>query len=476
MTHNIQAVAAAISAIAEQEMSAANISHNDPDAMGRLMSDVEEMVARQLARGGMALTEAREMASNASMQSGRSTPESVALAEDAFRNRHLDAPEDVPATMAAVPLGNAQGNDGTAELIDSGSALPAAPAAMRPMTRMAPRAPEISSIPYAVTMKKVHEVFRGIKAGTPGFDFDVPIVNWERAHPRMPEIDPHYSFDLMHLLTVLYAINQGVSLNIVGPHGAGKTQLILQVAARLNFPVTVLPMDGQLTRRELIGQEKLRATEYGNESYFAPGLLPVALSEPGFILFDEIDRGVSDLQYACHSVYLQEGLKVLEDGGRHIPFHKYNRVFATANTKGRGSLDGMYQPPEEMSEATRDRWSIWLEISYQEVDEDQQVILAKVPGIDAKHAEIIASVAADIRNAYLQNKISQTCSMRQQLEVARFACFLCQRETDDERRDKCLRMAFERVITGRASETDAGAINNLLELRIPQAFTGDPLY
>lgn len=475
MTYSNPTVAAAIGAIAEQEMSTANVSHTDSDAMARIMMEAEEMVACQMARAGMSLTEARELAAAASMQTGRETPESRELADDALRNRHLAPPADTPAvSMPAAPTG-----DASDALVDEAQTLPPPPPARTATAgpaRAAGRVRVEPPIGYTVVQKKVHEIFRGIKAGTPGFDFDVPVVNWERQHTKIPALDPHYSFDLMHLLTVLYGINQGVSINIVGPHGAGKTQLVLQVAARLNFPVTVLPMDGQLTRRELIGQEKLRATEHGNESYFAPGLLPVALSEPGFILFDEIDRGVSDLQYACHSVYLQEGLKVLEDGGRHIAFHQYNRVFATANTKGRGSLDGMYQPPEEMSEATRDRWSIWLEIPYQEVDEDMQVIIKKVPGILAEHAETIANVAAGIRNSYLQGKIAQTCSMRQQLEVARFAAFLCQRETEPARRDKCLRMAFERVISGRASEADAGAINNLVQIRIPQAFQGDPLY
>jgi len=473
MTYPIQTVAAAIDKIAQQEMDSGGVSHNDPDAMGNVMNDVIGIVARELARNGMSITEATDLASDASCQTGKATAESAALVEDALRNRYLAAPVDAPA----VPL--AAEEDATADLIEESAALPAGAPARSPQRaapRAAPKAPERTGIPYTVVMKKVHEVFRGIKDGTPGFDFEVPVVNWASKHPNMPELDPHYSFDLMHLLTVLYAITEGVSLNIVGPHGAGKTQLIMQVGALLNFPVTVLPMDGQLTRRELIGKEKLTATEYGTESHFLPGLLPVALSEPGFILFDEIDRGVSDLQYACHSVYLQDGLKILEDGGRHIPFHKWNRVFATANTKGRGSLDGMYQPPEEMSEATRDRWSIWLEIGYQEPEDDVQVLIAKVPGLLAQHAETIANIASGIRNSYLMGKIAQTCSMRQQLEVARFATFLCRRETEPGRRDKCLRMAFERVMAGRASEPDAGAISELIKIRIPDAFAGDPLY
>ena len=477
MSHPIQTVAAAIAEIAEAEIAAAGVPNSDTDGVSRIMADAETVIANQLAREGMDLTEAQDLAGRASMQTGRTSPASAALAADANRNRHATlAPVPQPATTNSASATDADGADMTESLIESAQprvlGLATAPAAARP--RPVSREPE--PLGYDVVHKRVHEVFRGIGSGEPGFDFELPVVNWHAAHPKIPKLDPHYSFDLNHLMTVLYAITEGVSLNIVGPHGAGKTQLVHQIAARLNFPVTTLPMDGQLSRRELIGQEKLRATEFGNESYFAPGLLVRALAEPGFVLFDEVDRGVSDLQYACHSVYLQEGLTLLEDAGRIIPFHEHNRVFATANTKGRGSMDGMYQPPEEMSEATRDRWSLWLEVGYQEPDEDAQVVLTKTPGIRAAHADIIAKVAGDIRQSYLQGKLSQTCSMRQQLETARMAVFLCRRESEDERIEKCLRMAFDRVILGRASEADRGAIETQIEVRIPRAFQGDPLY
>ena len=475
MTYSTHTVASAIATIAERTAQEEGVAAVDTDAMGRLMASAEEMVANQLARSGMRLQEAQDLASQASMMPGRDGPEATALADEAYRNQHAGAPvQNVAQPEVETP---------DAEAADAG--VMAAPVQAEPLHQIASAAPVPAFTPvaaplpalmkYTIVQKKVHEVFRGIDANDSIFDFEVPVVNWEGRHPGVPDHDAAYAFDPEALHTVLYAIADRSSLNIVGPHGCGKTQIVHQVAARLNFPVTTLPMDGQLSRRELIGKETLRATPYGTESVFALGLLPRALMEPGFILFDEVDRGVSDLQYACHSVYLQDGLKILEDGGRFIKFHEYNRVFATANTKGRGSLDGMYQPPEEMSEATRDRWTLWLDMDYPDVEADTTVLINKTPGLMAEHADIIATIASQIRAAYKEGRLSQTCSMRQQLEVARKTVFMCRSERDDVRRRKALKFAFDRVIGGRASAEDKGAIDNLVQIKMPDAFTGDPI-
>lgn len=479
MSYSTHTVASAIATIAERAAQEEGVAAVDTDAMGRLMANAEEMVANQLARAGMLLHEAKQLASDASMMPGRDGPEATKLADEAYRNQHAGPPPAAPEAVSEPET--AEASEPSVADTQHQASIPGAPAqvmapAAAPLQVFAPARVEAQPLmAFTMLQKKVHEVFRGIDANDAVFDFEVPVVNWSGNHPEIPEYDAAYAFDPEALHTVLYAIAEKASLNIVGPHGCGKTQIVHQVAARLNFPVTTLPMDGQLSRRELIGKETLRATPYGTESHFAQGLLPRALMEPGFILFDEIDRGVSDLQYACHSVYLQHGLKLLEDGGRFIKFHEMNRVFGTANTKGRGSLDGMYQPPEEMSEATRDRWSLWLDMDYPDVESDTTVLINKTPGILAEHAEIIATIASQIRAAYKEGRLSQTCSMRQQLEVARKTVFMCRKERDDVRRRKALKFAFDRVIGGRASPEDKGSIDNLVQIKMPDAFTGAPI-
>ena len=87
---------------------------------------------------------------------------------------------------------------------------------------------------------------------------------------------------------------------------------------------------------------------------------------------------------------------------------------------------------------------------------------------------MIAEIAAQIRAAYKQDKISQTCSLRQQLEVGSYAGFLMRNERDAERRKKMLGMGFDRIILGRASAEDKEAIRLMINTKLPDAFK-DPL-
>lgn len=498
----MQTVAAAIATVADKVIDQRKVKASDGDGMALAMQEAERIVANELARDGMCMQEALALASEASMKHAPETAESSALANSAINREHDPVPvaanddpgaaarragaED-PSTQEDAIAGAGASTDAhgsQAAPVDQGGShsapIPGATPKPSPTMVEAPAvirgaAVEIPRIGFNVEMKPVSDVFKGVDANEKLFNFKVPYITWDSAHPGVPEIDTAYNMGLADLLTMLYAVVERRTVNLVGPHGCGKTEFVAQVAARLRFPLSVLPMDGQLSRSEMIGRERIRATAHGNETYFSPGLLARALLEPGFILLDEVDRGVSDVQYACHSIYLQQGLKILEDGGRTIPMHDHNRVFATANTKGRGSADGMYLATEDMSEATRDRFPIWIEMDYQDAEEDATVLRAKVPDLAASTAKLIADVAESIREDFNQQKLSQTCSMRQQLDVARMATFLTKLERDDAKRDRLIGMAFNRVILGRASPEDKGAIATLIEARLPNAFSGDPV-
>lgn len=496
MNYDQNSVSAAINTVADRCIQEAGIKATESDRMAIEMSNAEKVVINEMVRQGMSMQEASALASRAILAPGRDNAESKALAEDAYRNRSIpvandDTPMnndiddgDVAAAPAVIPVGNAvdssqpqsQGAPTVAEKAETNDKAAESTAAKSSGNLTEANFQEVPRLEYEIVMRKVSDVFRNVDAKDAVFNFEIPVVDWKGKHEGVPEADISYLFDQGALHSVLYGIATGTSVNIVGPHGCGKTELVSQIAARLNFPVTIIPMDGQLSRRELIGKEKLSTTAAGTISHFVPGILPRAMMEPGFILFDEVDRGVSDLQYACHSVYLQQGLKILEDEGRKVPFHTYNRVFATANTKGRGSLDGMYQASEEMSEATRDRWSLWIEMDYNEADEDVSILQNKVPGLGKDMADYIAKIATDIRSAYKGDSLEQTISMRQQLEVAKMTAFLNARQSDQTFRIKALVHAIERVICGRASPQDQGAIRTFVEVRIPDAYKGDPLF
>lgn len=493
---NKSVVAAAINDLSDRLMTDEGISVHDMDGMAKASFAATEMVAKQLARLGMALKDAEQLAEDATTSGGSTTKESTQLTEDAYRNRFAGVPvatgqspssnaEAAPAVPAAqtAPAGAGTGAATTlapqeaadivhaAEEAADRQAAPIATAMAAPAIVIPLAEEQREMIAHEVVWKNVSEVFPLIDAADPMFDFKIPYVNWDGRHTDVPDTDLGYNMDIEHLHTMLYSVAERITTNLVGPHGCGKTEFVAQIASRLGFPLIVMPMDGQMNRTHLFGQHRLVSTAHGPRTYFREGILPRGMAEPGFLLFDEVDRGISDIQYACHSVYLGKGLTLLEDDGRHIPCHEFNRIFATANTKGRGSMDGMYLAAEEMSEASRDRLTLWIDMDYQPIAEDVAVLKAKMPRIKDEEALIIAELASQIRLAFVGNQISQTCSMRQQLETARFFMFMAKNESDTDRRSAMLRHAITRVIKGRASEQDGNKIDTFLLTLLPPVGT-----
>lgn len=489
----IMQVSAAIAIMSDTIITERGVKLNDMDALNTVMAEAETEIMNELVRKGMAFGEAQALAASAATKHSLPTPAATQLVNDAMNNRGQPLPAPTVVKGPSEPVNDVQEplhakdvepNPDTAPASvhkvsePSGATSKAAPVAdvsmVQPNLRqeMTERTSSFQARAYQLRQVKVSDVFIGIDANDKLFAFDVPVIDWQEPHPGVPAVDPHYNMDPAALLTALYAVANKKSVAIVGPHGAGKTKMVEQIGARLNMPVTIIPMDGQMTRGTLFGQEKIRGTETGPESYYQYGVLPRAMMEPGFIVFDEFDRADPGVQYACHSVYEQTGLRLLEHDGAIIPMHPMNRILGTANTKGRGSDDGMYLGAIEMSEATRDRFSLWIELDYQDVQDDVKVISAKVPGIKKRDAVTVARLADQIRKSYNQGNLSQTCSMRQMLETAEMYVAIAAGTTEPE---KCLRYAMEQVIMGRASSIDRGAIETALRTLLPRAYAGETL-
>lgn len=505
-------VSAAISDLGEMLVIENKVNVHDIDSMAKASVQAEELVKNELLRSGMSLIEATQLIDSASSKTARSTPESQNLTDTSLQNQfvpvvvsndeefeeyendHDDDDHKGSKTEAQAEeitqketnnnddedvINSSKKADQTTQGKSNQKSSPAQPKKSLQQKNVNKERAQILGelIPYKVEMKKVHEIFRGIPKDQEIFNFEVPYFTWKKKHPLVPQLDMAYNMEVESLLTCLYAISTKRSTALVGPHGCGKTKLVEQIGARLNMPVIVIPMDGQMSRSHLFGQEKLRATDSGTESYYQYGVLPSAMLEPGIIMFDEFDRADESVQYACHSVYEQTHLTLLEHDGRKIPVHQYNRIFGTANTKGRGSDDGMYLGGNEMSEATRDRWSVWIDMDYQGVEDDIMVLEAKVKDLPAEERKVIARLAGQIREAFKNSSLSQTCSMRQQLETAEYASFLIKttKTNNDEERLKCLRLAIERIIMGRANDSDRGAIETMIKTIAPKAYEGDPI-
>ncbi|WP_204301721.1 hypothetical protein, partial [Stenotrophomonas maltophilia] len=66
----------------------------------------------------------------------------------------------------------------------------------------------------------------------------------------------------------------------------------------------------------------------------------------------------------------------LEDEHRTIPIHDQVFFGATANTKGRADAAGLYAMGSEMSEATRDRLPLWVDVDYMAAEHETNLLMA----------------------------------------------------------------------------------------------------
>ena len=256
--------------------------------------------------------------------------------------------------------------------------------------------------------------------------FDVPLGNlsevpyWEwkdkkgkdAVHPDVPVIDPNHIFREKELTRALYALLTNQRAWFKGHTGCGKTTLIEQVAARLNWPLMRLNLDSDISRFELIGRDTLVIEDGKQVSKFEEGLLVKALSGPYILLLDEIDAVRAEVAYTMQSVIEGKGLRVLENGGMFVDVHPMSRIIATANTVGQGDEDNMYQGIRPQSMALLDRFTVWCDVDYLNMQEREGLIKGKVPALDAKSIKVINEYVEEHLQAFLAMKVIQPISPR----------------------------------------------------------------
>ena len=268
-----------------------------------------------------------------------------------------------------------------------------------------------------VVTRKAWEIF-GMKEGG-AFNFEVPVWEWDAPHPDVKPVDPNYIFREEELLSLLYSVITNERCWLHGHTGTGKTTLIEQVAARLNWPVRVVNFDSEITRMDLIGRDTL-ANEGGvTISKFIDGILPQCMVQPYFIVCDELDYIRPDVSYVMQRVFEGNGLTLTEDGGRHIAPHPMFRIFATGNTQGQGDDFGMYAGARVQSMAMLDRFTAWIAVDYLPAEMRRKLLGTAVPHLEPKMADKVAQYVTEHIEAFKTAKIVKPISPRGMISLAK---------------------------------------------------------
>lgn len=312
-----------------------------------------------------------------------------------------------------------------------------------------------------VVVKSAWEAF-GLSRAKDTFSFDVPVWEWEGDHPHVPEVDEGYVFRPFELLRVLYAIITNQRCYLHGHTGTGKTTLIEQVAARLNWPFMRVNFDSEITRMDLIGRDVLTNEGGVTTSKFVDGVLPQMMSGPYIGCFDEIDFVRPDVGYVMQRALEGNGLLLTEDGGRMVKPHRLFRMFATGNTVGQGDEFGMYQGARPQSLALLDRFTVWIHVDYMSASDRRKLLTARVPSLDSSMMTKIDQYIGEHLEAFKGAKVLQPISPRSYLALAQatvtFTSFF-----PKGREAKAFEQAFEATILDRSSAQDRAVLKGIAD-------------
>ena len=233
---------------------------------------------------------------------------------------------------------------------------------------------------------------------------------------HVPAVDKTYSFDPKTTLAILAGFANNRRVMVQGWHGTGKSTHIEQVAARLNWPLIRINLDGHVSRIDLIGRDTITLKEGKQITEFREGILPWAMQHGAALVFDEYDAGRPDVMFVLQRLLEAEGKLTLTEQNRVISSHGAFRLFATANTVGLGDTSGLYHGTQQINQGQMDRWNIVVTLNYLPAAVEAQIVLAKSGEYDKPEGKAVVDnmvrVADLTRKGFINGDISTVMSPR----------------------------------------------------------------
>lgn len=243
-------------------------------------------------------------------------------------------------------------------------------------------------------------------------------VGYAERTPSVPEINPHYEFPAEETKALLLGLENKDNILIHGHTGVGKSSVITQIAARLNYQMVRVNFDGYITRTDLVGDWVVK----GTDMFYMWGLIPIAARMPGtIILLDEADAMNGECGFVFQRILERDDRKLMvtETGGTIIPLHEENLIVATMNTRGMGDDTGLYgSGTRQQNYAQLNRYSLTIQLKYMEEAKERNLLSNMFPNLKTGEVKSLVHATHKIRQAYEANEISVPLSPRDLLNWA----------------------------------------------------------
>ena len=303
------------------------------------------------------------------------------------------------------------------------------------------------------TMNKTFNVPATFGVGHPGHH----IVGYaDDSNPHIP-VRKDYSFrpELLREVIAYLAEPAGDGLMLTGPTGAGKTSLILQVAARLNWPVQSVTCHGRLTLADLRG---LYTVQFG-DTVFLHGPLSTAVRDGHILILNEMDMMDPAELVGINDVVEGQPLIIEENGGEVIKPHPMFRLIATGNSAGAGDTTALYQGVMRQNLAFMDRFRVSL-VDYPDQAIEVDIIQQAVPKCSMEVIGKMVAVANEVRRLFVgdpdtgEAALTITMSTRTLVRWARLSI-------DFKKAPHPIKYALEQALTNRAEAKQREAIHQI---------------
>lgn len=203
---------------------------------------------------------------------------------------------------------------------------------------------------------------------------------------------------------------------ITGQSGNGKTMSIEQACAKLNRKFVCVSMTPDTDEGDLLGNFIL----INGQMEWRDGPVTVAARQGAVLCIDEIDYGSNNLS-ALQRVFEGKPFLLKKKNELVTPAAGFT-VFATANTKGKGSDDGRYMFTNVLNEAFLERFVNTFEQDWPPAKIEQKIIskeLVSVGKSDDDFAQKLVTWADVTRRTFAEGGCDEVISTRRLVHIVK---------------------------------------------------------
>jgi midasin (ATPase involved in ribosome maturation) len=201
---------------------------------------------------------------------------------------------------------------------------------------------------------------------------------------------------------------------ISGHSGNGKTMSIEQACAKAKRKFVCISMTPETDESDLLGNYVL----IDGSMQWRDGPVTTAARQGAVLCIDEIDYGAQNLS-SLQRVLEGKPFMLKKKGELVNPAEGFT-VFATANTKGKGSEDGRYMFTNVLNEAFLERFRTTMEQEFPPLKTERKIIekeLVSVGKDDKDFAEKLVTWAEVIRKTFADGGCDEVISTRRLVHI-----------------------------------------------------------